>query len=175
MNKKNYSLIVKEKGQKIFNYLLKILKQREDAEDVYQQVFIKFLDKVDSVNEKAYDSYLFRMAYNNALNYINKRNKVTDLTDDHIANLEASKEKEESNNNNIMIKNYLSQIPTNQATAIELKVFQRKRYKEITIIMGLSESAVESLLVRARKNLRKIIAKEKRNVFVLSNGGQNEM
>jgi RNA polymerase sigma factor (sigma-70 family) len=63
MEREKFEEILQKEGKKIFNYLLKILRNRSDAEDLLQEVFIAFYKKMDTINENAFSSYLFKIRY----------------------------------------------------------------------------------------------------------------
>ena len=155
-------ILMKEK-EKIFNYLLKVLRKREDAEDITQEVFLAFYHKMDTINPKAYKSYLFTTAYHKALNLIKKNKKKNDISFE-FNKMEIYSEEPlvEKPNYNEIIKTALQKLPLKYATLLELQFFQKKSYKEIAEIMGTTVSSVDSKLVRAKKKLKKIISQENR-------------
>ena len=161
MNKNRFEEVLHSEKKKIFNYLLKILRNREDSEDILQEVFIAFYNKMETVDENYYTSYLFRAAYNKALNLI-KSKKRKDKVNVHFEDMErlpAEPEKTE-NPNNEKIRNAMSQLKEEQALMLELKYFQKKSYKEIAEIMDTSASAVDSKLVRAKRKLKKLFLQD---------------
>ena len=157
--------ILDKSGKKIFNYLLKILRNKEDAEDIYQEVFISFYKRHKNINPLSYESYLFQTAYHKALNYIKKRKKTqtVQLTDNITPTAAYSYEE---NKKNKIVKDAIKKLKPKEALIIELQFFQKKSYKEIAKILSISESAVDSRLVRAKKKLRKIILQDFKNEFV---------
>ncbi|MCD4817258.1 MAG: sigma-70 family RNA polymerase sigma factor [Candidatus Cloacimonetes bacterium] len=172
MDKIEFELFLRKENKKIYNYLLKILRNSEDAEDVMQDVFISFYKKVDSVKPIAYESYLFRTAYHKALNFIKKNKKKKSIMFemnemDHYA---VNEDKANSNNNDI-VHRAMQNLSLKDATIIELKYFQKKNYSEIAEILSITSSAVDSKLVRARRKLKKIISQEFSRKPVFENRG----
>jgi len=172
MNKNEFELFLRKKNKNIYNYLLKILRNSEDAEDVMQDVFISFYRKVSTVNPNFYESYLFKTAYNHALNFIKKNKKkkkiVFEMDEmDHYSEIK----KEPESNHNELVRNALQKLSIKEATIIELKYFQHKSYSEIAKILAITVSAVDSKLVRARKKLKKIILQEMPVKTVYENRG----
>ncbi|MDD3051707.1 MAG: sigma-70 family RNA polymerase sigma factor [Candidatus Cloacimonetes bacterium] len=157
MNKAYFEEIVKTRGKKILSYLIKILKHREDAEDILQEVFISFYQRADDINQQAYDSYLYRMAHNKALNLIKSasRKHETPMPDINFFASESTENTEsEDENRNVVVKEAFSKLPERQALALELQIYQKKNYQEIAEIMETTTSAVDSLLIRAKRSLR---------------------
>jgi RNA polymerase sigma-70 factor (ECF subfamily) len=166
MKETEFQSILQKTGKKIYNYLLKILRNKEDAEDIYQEVFISFYKKADGINPEYYENYLYKTAYHKALNLIKKQKRHNEIPFDEI--FQKTDSPDESNEQkNIAIKNAIRKLKPKEALLIELQFFQKKSYKEISKIMSLSESAVDSRLVRVKKKLRKIIMQDFKDIFVL--------
>lgn len=180
MNKQDYEKIVNKYGKKIFNYLLKILRNQEDAEDIYQEVFLAFYQKIDNVDPEFYNSYLFKTAYHKALNLIKKRKKKKKFNYhfEDLENIQAynnSESDETIKERSERIKNALSQLSVKEATLIELQFYQNKSYKEIADFFSTTVSAIDSRLVRAKKKLRKIILQDfKKNDVYINKEVKNE-
>jgi RNA polymerase sigma factor (sigma-70 family) len=161
MNKNKFEAVLNSEKKKIFNYLLKILRNREDAEDILQEVFIAFYNKMETVDENYFTSYLYRAAHNKALNLIKSRKRKDDLNV-HFEDMERMPEApvETENPNNEKIRFAMRQLKEEQALILELKYFQKKSYKEIAEILETTESAVDSKLVRAKRKLKKFFLQE---------------
>jgi len=59
------------------------------------------------------------------------------------------------------LRHCVDRLPLNQGKALILYHFERKTYREIAREIGKTEKAVECLLAKARKRLRKILEKER--------------
>jgi len=166
MNRKDAEDILAKSGKKIFNYLLKILRNKEDAEDVYQDVFVAFFKKINTVSADSYESYLYQTAYHKALNYIKKRKKLPSF--EYKPEIDGTDEYSYyDDKKNKIIREAIQKLKPIDALLIELQFFQNKSYKEIADTVSLSVSAVDSKLVRAKKKLKKIILQDFKNFNVL--------
>ncbi|MFO7897021.1 MAG: sigma-70 family RNA polymerase sigma factor [Candidatus Cloacimonadales bacterium] len=165
-----------QEGRKVFNYLRKILRNPEDAEDILQETFVAVYAKLESVEAAALPAYLFRTAYHKALNRIRQRQKDANynlnLTQPEI--VQAPEMPEDSVEQNREIRAALSQLSGKDASLLELKYFQKKSYREIAEILDLTESAVDSGLVRARAKLKKIIVKRRKSSKLVSAKSRSE-
>ena len=160
MNNGKFEVLLQNESKKLFNYLLKILRNKEDAEDILQETFIAFHKKMNSVKESSYKSYLFRTAYNKALNLIKKRNaKIINYNE--MGHFE-DKTNENREQKNELVKDALSQLKPEEALLIELQFYQKMNYKQIAEVLETTQSAVDSKLVRAKKKLIKIINEQKK-------------
>ena len=163
MNNEKFEVLLQNESKKVYNYLLKILRNKEDAEDILQETFIAFHKKMNSVNESYYKSYLFRTAYHKALNLIKKRNTKNKLVTTY-HEMEHFEDVSTNNNEqqNELVKDALSQLKTEEAILIELQYYQNMSYKQIAEVLETTQSAVDSKLVRAKKKLIKIITEQKK-------------
>jgi RNA polymerase sigma-70 factor (ECF subfamily) len=164
MDVSNFDKIVKELSPKLYNYIYKFVRNREDAEDILQSVFIAFHGKIEKVADKKVASYLYRSCHNKALDYLKKRNKVTLLDPNDFKNLTSKDSTEDDiakERNAKLIQLALAKLPAKMAMLIDMKNFRYMSYKEISDETGLSIKAIESQLVRARKKMKKEIEKYK--------------
>ncbi|MDP8231377.1 MAG: RNA polymerase sigma factor [Candidatus Zophobacter franzmannii] len=158
MNKDLFEEVVRTNQNRIYNYLLKFVRQREDAEDLTQSVFLSFYFKMSDVEDGRELSYLYRAAHNQAINHLKKSKKTSSAPDFLLENLNAPEE--ENYMHQEIVKLAVKQLPAKLAVVIELQYYEGLRYKKIAEQLGCSVKAVESKLVRAKKQLRKIIERE---------------
>lgn len=162
---KKFEQVLLANQRKVYNYLLKLVNNRDDAQDLLQNVFLSFYEKMDKVNSHAYEAYLFKTAYHQALNYLRKRknNPVFTVEDTSVFNesiVYSDNENEIQERKNKLVLDALAQLPPNMVEVIELQYYQKKSYKQIAEFLHTSVPAVDSLLVRAKKKLKKIISQE---------------
>ncbi len=156
----------------VFNTALGIVQNHEDAEDVAQEVFIQVYRSIDQFKGDArLSTWLYRIATTKALDHIRskKRKKrfafITGLfgnndqllhepVDFHHPGVALDKKEQAE-----LLFSVIDKLPENQKVAFNLHKSEQLSYQEIADIMGLSVSAVESLLFRARQNLRKMLEK----------------
>ena len=178
MDRNRFDEILRTENKKIYNYLLKILRNREDAEDILQETFLAFYQKMDIVSDETFVSYLYRTAHNKALNHIKKRKKMNKFSTsysemEHIA--EEENDTTQTEQKNTLIRNAMVKLSPKYAFLIELQFYQKLSYKEIAEKLDMTISAVDSKLVRAKKKLKKIIEQDSRQNGVIKNrGGKNE-
>jgi RNA polymerase sigma-70 factor (ECF subfamily) len=160
---------IKNKAKKLYHYILKYVSLPEDAEDILQNSFLELFKNNDKVDEEYFEQWLYRVAHNKSVNHLKsqkvKRNKQKEIS--HTA--EVFYEERFIDENEIKkqrIRACFQRMKEKQALALELQFYQNKSYKEIAEIMDMSISAVESLLVRAKKECRKILQEtEAKNVI----------
>ncbi len=158
MSKIERERIIDQYGNKIYGYLLRFLSNREDAEDVLQSVFLSFCGQIDNIDPQKYEAYLFRSAHNQAINYKKRKKRFLLFGSVKESILSpAFKDSIPADEKNARIREALKRLKPQEMLAIELQFYQEKSYKEIAFIMGTSNRAVDSILVRAKRKLRKYL------------------
>lgn len=158
MNRNNFESIVKDFTPKLFNYIMKFVRHREDAEDVLQSVFLAFYHKMDSVDPEKISPYLYRACHNNSLDFLKKRKREISFPNQDFENIADLSSEDKEDMYKDIVKFALTTLPTKMSLLIELKIYQKKSYKEISAETGYTIKAIESQLVRAKKRLRLTIA-----------------
>ena len=156
----------------IYNTCIGIVGDADDAKDIAQDVFIQLYKSADSFRgDSKISTWLYRIAVNKSLNHIrnNKKHKVLlriqgffaadETREIQIRDRARSNPQEisEQNEHKVALRTAIDSLPENQKTAFVLKNYDDISYKEISEIMELSLSSVESLIHRAKKNLQKTL------------------
>jgi RNA polymerase sigma factor (sigma-70 family) len=156
----------------VYNTALGIVQNAEDAEDVAQEVFIQVFRSIDQFKGDArLSTWMYRITTTKALDHIRSRRRkkrfafITSLfgPNDELVHEPidfqhpgvALDRKEQA----ALLFRTIEQLPDNQKVAFTLHKTEGLSYQEIADVMELSVSAVESLLFRARQNLRKLLEK----------------
>jgi RNA polymerase sigma-70 factor (ECF subfamily) len=161
-----FRLIVERHQKPLINFISRYLGDRTAAEDVAQEVFLRIFKAAKDYKPQAkFKTWLFTIATNLCLNEIrNSRSKpaFVELADAPEAEYpviasdsfspQKAAEKEELN---AAVRKAIGELPENQRIAILLRQYHEFSYTEIGKIMGLSVPAVESLIQRARQNLKR--------------------
>ena len=154
MHANEYNTAVKTHSHNLYKYILKMLKDEDEANDIVQDSFLKLWEHRDAVEFVKSKSWLFTTAYRTMLNKI-KRDKKTESLE-----LENFEEPYISNNSfelKQLINNGLERLPELQKSIILLRDLEGYDYKEIGEILNLNESQVKVYLFRARKKLKDIL------------------
>lgn len=173
-SKKNYfQQIFNANSKKVFNISLNLVQSIEDAEDITQEVFIEVYRSVNNFNEQSgLSTWIYRIAVNKSLDFLRakKRKKrfgfLAQLFNSETG--EVLHEVSHFDHPGVILENKertqflfkaINKLPENQKTAFLLHKIEGFSQKEIAKIMNLSEKAIESLIQRAKENLRKILGK----------------
>lgn len=152
-------------AQKIFAYLYRFLgNNKDDAEDLTQEVFIKAYQKLNSFDlEKPFSPWLYRIAHNEAVNFIKKafRKYEVHLEEDHWNNIPAPNDNIErmldQEKQNELLQLGLSKLKPKFRQVLILHYFEEKSYEEIAEIIGKPRNSVGTLIMRGKKYLKKYL------------------
>ena len=152
----------------IFNFIYRMVRDREQVEDLTQEAFIKAFGSLKSFNEEyAFSTWLYKIATNNCIDYIRKKklqmfsidkpieSKDSDFTfelpDD---SYEADKELI-SDQRAVMLNQAIDQLPEKYRLVIRLRHVEERSYEEIAKMLKLPIGTVKAHIFRARELLYK--------------------
>lgn len=145
----------------VFTISLRVLKDREVAEEAAQDTFIKVYKTLSSYRRDAkFSTWLYSVAYRTALDYARKKKTATQSLDnaDNVLQIEdtADTPLQNTENNNLreVLAEALRKLPGVDGTIVSLYYQGGKSVKEIAGILGLSPSNVKVKLHRTREVLR---------------------
>lgn len=164
-NTNAFSFLVKKYQDMVFSIAVKMFKNREEAEDVAQEVFIKcYHSLITYKGDAKFSSWLYRITYNACLDRIKvyKREFTTTELIEHIHEgevelLENGVEALEQKERNAIIQKAIGQLPSDEQILILLYYFEALPLKDIAEITGLSLDNIKVKLFRSRKKLFKLL------------------
>ncbi len=156
--------------QKIYKLCLFYLNNNEqEAEELTQDVFIKVLKKQSTFKgEAGIYTWIYRIAVNTLINYINRKKIVEFITFETTPNIKKETadpaellEQDQTRRGKIeKLQNCITRLSNREKTAFFLFHYQQLKQKEIAEILKTSVSAVESLIHKAMKKLKKCVKEE---------------
>ncbi|OYW20384.1 MAG: RNA polymerase subunit sigma-70 [Sphingobacteriales bacterium 12-47-4] len=166
-----FKSIVTQWQDMVYNTILGLVQNETEAEDLSQDVFVKVYESIGSFKgESKFSTWLYRIAVTRALEFLRskKRKKrfgflMPLFGDDNTATVQPA----DFHHPGVTLDNKerathlfkaIAQLPENQRVAFTLHKLEGLSYKEISDIMGTTVPAVESLMNRAKGNLRKHLA-----------------
>lgn len=155
-----FRLLVLRWQQPVFAFLWHMLRSREEAEDLTQDVFLKVLDQAPRYRpEGKFRSWLLRIAANRARSSLRRRKVLRwvsfdpDLHDRPRIGDDASAQLERDQTTQ-RVQEAIGRLPQRQREAVVLRRYHELSYEEIAVALDATLPAVESLLQRAAANLR---------------------
>jgi RNA polymerase sigma-70 factor (ECF subfamily) len=138
----------------IFRFILKNIKDEDEAKDIVQDTYEKLWIKASDVSYLKVKSYLFSTAYHTMIDKIRKNKRMTNITD---YNDLLGTYTDTYNGLNEVLDEALKQLPDVQRSVILLRDYEGYAYNEIAEITNLSESQVKVYIYRGRLALKKYI------------------
>lgn len=168
-----FKYLVDTYQDRVLNTAIGIVQNAEDAEDVAQEVFIQVYRSIHNFKgESKLSTWLYRIATTRALDLLRSRKSKKRFGfmqrlfgDDNepiheLPNFNHPGVALEKKENAAKLFKAIAQLPENQKAAFTLHKLEDLSYQEISEVMRTSIPAVESLMHRAKQNLRKILEKE---------------
>ncbi|WP_100804304.1 RNA polymerase sigma factor [Ulvibacter sp. MAR_2010_11] len=155
-----YGTLVERYQDFVFTIALRIVKHREEAEEIAQDTFIKAFESLASFRgESKFSSWLYSIAYRKALDCIrkNKKHRASEFLDEigehNFETIENALSYLEEKERKEVIQNCILQLAEDDAAIITFYYFEDQSVKEIAEITGLSEDNIKIKLYRSRKKL----------------------
>jgi RNA polymerase sigma-70 factor (ECF subfamily) len=156
-----YGELVQRHMRRAFSVAYRILEQREDAEDVVQDSFIRALERLDRLDRaRPFRPWLLRIVVNQALNY--RRGRAVRATSDVPASAPARgplpDRAAERSDLRSALYDALAALPEKQRTIVQLADIEGLSSAEIGIILDIADGTVRWHLHEARRTLRAALA-----------------
>ncbi|MFT3902466.1 MAG: RNA polymerase sigma factor [Niabella sp.] len=168
-----FKTIVETYQDMVYNTCLSIVKNEEDAEDLAQEVFVQVFQSIGSFKGEAkLTTWIYRIATTKCIDHERKKKRkkrfafvrsifgeesevVINPPDFHHPGVLLDKKEDAAK-----LFKAIDQLPENQRIAFVLNKVEGLSYQEVSDVLQTSVASVESLLHRAKLNLRKILTKD---------------
>jgi RNA polymerase sigma factor (sigma-70 family) len=165
-----FKTVVDTYKKMVYNTVLGFVQNLHDAEDVTQDVFIKVFENIGNFKQQSkLSTWIYRISITQAIDFTRHRSRkkrASFLSSLFGANNELLHEPvdfahpgvlAENKEQATILFNAINKLPENQKTAFILQKVQDMSQQKIAEVMQLKEGAVESLLMRAKGNLKKLL------------------
>lgn len=160
-----FAMLVKRYEQYVYTLALRFVKNREDADEVAQDCFLRaFRYLPDFRGEAKFSTWLYRIVYSTSMNFLRKQNpdiqslddeeRPVRLKDEGMPDASASMEKEDRN---AALQQAISLLSPDDSGIITLFYLYEHSLEEICDIMGLTMTNAKTKLCRARQRLKTIV------------------
>lgn len=151
---------------------LRYIQDRDSAEEVLQEGFIKIFDKLEAFDYKgSFEGWMRRIMANTAIDSIRRHKKDPMLTDNDedfkLGSVNPSIEREEEEFTAIkaeMALEAIQELSPAYRAVFNLYVIEEYTHKEIAEILNISEGTSKSNLAKAKQNLQKILIDRFKNI-----------
>jgi RNA polymerase sigma factor (sigma-70 family) len=172
-----YAQLVDKYQRALFFHIAKLVKDREQIEDLVQEAFMKAFGNLKSYNtDYAFSTWLYRIATNHSIDYLRKRKLQTLSIDEPQKTKDGELEIQLPDESYItdrdiirkqrkqIIHNSIENLPEKYREVIRMRHMEEKSYQEIADILDLPLGTVKAHIFRAREMLYKAL-KDKRSHF----------
>lgn len=174
-NQKAYAELMQHYKDSIFFMALKMLNNRDDANDVTVSTFGKAFENLEKYkSDFAFSTWLFKIGTNNCIDFIRKRkmqtvsinsfysddDKMLDIKSDSLNPEEKTIKKQQ----NELLKELIDTLPPRYQNLVKLRYYDEKSYEEIAVELEIPLGTVKARLFRA-KDLLSVIIKRKKKSF----------
>jgi RNA polymerase sigma-70 factor (ECF subfamily) len=151
MTSQEYNECVDQHADGLYRFILKNLRDEEEARDVVQDAFEKMWRNKDNVEGTKAKSYLFATGYHTMIDKIRRRKKTSDFTE---VTEDSLWHNEQYSDVRKIVNDAVNKLPDIQKAVITLRDYEGYSYQEIGQITGLNESQVKVYIYRARTFLK---------------------
>ena len=162
--------LIRKHQKRIYNFIYSKVRNKDVANDLFQDVFIKVINTLKMGNyneERKFLPWLLRISHNLVIDYFRKLRRIPNFTNsddfdiflvvkDEGLNMESRMIKDQIDSDVIKL---LEELPTDQKEVLKMRIFQDMSYKEIADNTGVSINTALGRMRYALINLRKLIDK----------------
>lgn len=165
---KAFDLLLSRNQEKLFTYILFVVRDREMANDMFQETFFKVVSRLQQgkyIANGKFSAWLIRIAHNVIMDWYRQQRaqnivdatKENDLSNVGSTLLESSREGELVNNQVMEdVRRMMSHLPASQRKVVFMRFYQQMSFKEIAEATGVSINTALGRMRYAILNLRRM-------------------
>ncbi len=159
-----FAVLVDRYKDLVFTLALRMLKNREEAEEVSQDTFIKTYKSLNKFKgDSKFSTWIYKIAYNTSLDRIKKHKRshqtvtIDEFTEHQVKTLDNALDQMEQQERKQAIQDCLQLLPSEDSFLLTLFYFEELSLDEISKAVGLTANNVKVKLFRSRKKLTSIL------------------
>jgi RNA polymerase sigma-70 factor (ECF subfamily) len=159
---KAFRVLITQYKERLYWHIRKIVIVHDDADDVLQNTFVKIFKNIEKFNgESKLYSWMYRIATNESITFINKRSKErnVDISEYHhqlVSTLE-SDVYFSGDEIQLVLQKAIASLPQKQQLVFKMKYYDEIKYDEMSSILGTSVGALKASYFHAVKKIEKYI------------------
>lgn len=162
-NIKSFEIIVNRYEMRILKFAYSMLKNKEAAEDITQEVFITVYNKLDTFDSKyKFSNWILRITKNKCIDYIRKHKKINEYNIEEVNGVtskESSPEESiEFKETKKEIERYINNLEYVDRQIVLLRYLQNVTFNEISSILDMSESSVKRRYYKVRNGFKEYVS-----------------
>jgi RNA polymerase sigma factor (sigma-70 family) len=156
--------LVSQYKERLYWHIRNIVKSHDDADDVLQNTFIKIYKNIDSFKgDSKLFSWMYRIATNEAITFINQNAKRLQITNEESQNLALNSLTTdvffEGDAIQLKLQQAISKLPHKQQLVFNMKYFEELKFKDMADILETSEGALKASYHIAVKKIEEYLIK----------------
>ncbi len=159
LNPNRFEPLYKKYYEQIFRYVYNRMEDMEDALDVTAMVFIKALTKLNLYEFRGvpFSSWLFRIAMSEVYQHLKdtSKNRLVNVDVAGLRDVVDELDESENDENKQLIIQLIGKLPEKELQMIEMRYFEKRSYKEIGEILGISENNAKVRSFRILEKLKR--------------------
>ena len=157
-NKEAVGIIIERYYADIYRFCLYMVQTEDDAYDIAQETFLKFMKYGTSYKHHNLKGYLLTIARNICFNYFqDKKEKVTAIEWEEIDKIPNNKDMLTEAEDAVYLRNLLKELSQDTREVIILRIYEEMKFKDIAKIMGCSVSTIKSRFRLGVNQLKKLM------------------
>ena len=162
-----YTFLIEKYSKQIYTLVSKIVQNREDAEEICQDIFMKVYRSISSFKQdSSFSTWIYRIAYNTAITFVRKKKyqfmsidemQLSDISEEGIDEALYHVSKEEQLQ---CLERALTKLSAEDCGIITLFYLKEKSIEEVSAITQLTVANVKTKLFRIRKKLYILLKEE---------------
>ena len=159
-----FSVLVDNYKDLVFTLAMRMVKNREEAEEVSQDTFIKVYKSLNKFKGNSkFSTWIYRVAYNTCLDRLKKIKReynvvaIDEFTEHQVKTLDNALNQMEEQEHKQKIQECLQLLPSDDSFLLTLYYFEDQSLEEISKVVGITANNVKVKLFRSRKKLTSIL------------------
>lgn len=157
-----FQKLLKEYQKPLYNHIRTIVFNHDDTDDVLQNTFVKVFQYLNKFKgESRLFSWMYRIATNEALTFLNQKAKINGVTSETLQNKTIDNLKADvyfdGNEIQIKLQKAIVSLPEKQQLVFKMKYFEELKYEEISEILGTSVGALKASYHHAVKKIETFV------------------
>jgi RNA polymerase sigma-70 factor (ECF subfamily) len=159
-----FTVLVERYKDLVFTLTLRMLKNREEAEEVAQDTFIKAYKSLNRFKgDSKFSTWIYKITYNTSLDRLKKNRKhfndvaIDEFTEHKVKTIDNALDNLESKEQTKAIQDCIALLPSEDGFLLTLYYFEEQTLDEMSKAVGLTSNNVKVKLFRARKKLATIL------------------
>lgn len=152
-----FNTLVHEYQEVLYWQIRRLVLSHDDADDVLQNTFIKAWMALDDFRaESKISTWLFRIAINESLSFLEKKKKNFSISSDAIEDLTSQLMSDpffDGDETQALLQKAIAQLPEKQRAVFNLKYFQEMKYEDMSQMLGTSIGALKASYHHAVKKI----------------------